>query len=552
MEKSTNVETESASSFSVDLLLGCLRRRRWWILLTASTIALLSLGALSILPKRYTSEATLVVVQQQVPERYVTPTANTDIGEALEAAQHEVLSRTQLLRVISEFDLYPRDKSSHSPEELEAKMRKQISLEPILGTGPNIKQINAFKISFVADNSQKAQAVASRLTQLFIEQNLETRERQSAVTTGFLKEQLDAAKAKLAQQEERVRDFKLENLGQLPEQQGGNLAVLAGLHGQLQNIMSSQAHAQEQQVYLQSLLNGYRSLATRTGSVVGPNGVTQSADPIVAAQANLAKLKSQRAALLTVDTPQHPDVIEKNTQIALAESELKALRETKVEPEAGAGHPPDGSMSSGSLSSTDNQMDASAAQLKSQLEANRAELENLRKDEKQVKAEIEQYQKRLNLTPVREQQLAGLLRDYEILKQDYTDLLGKETQSQLAGSLEKRQAGQQFKLVDSPSLPTIPSFPKPVVIGLGGAGTGIVLGAALAFLMDVKDGFLYSEDDLSRHFHLPLVMALPVLHTPEETRTRKWTMALEWVTASALVLAVGAAEFYELYVRRHG
>ncbi|MBV8865950.1 MAG: hypothetical protein JO210_11195, partial [Acidobacteriaceae bacterium] len=507
--------------------------------------------ALSFLPKRYTSEATLVVVQQQVPERYVTPTSTTDIGAALEATTQEVLSRTGLLDIITEFDLYPKDRARLSPEELEAKMRKKISIVPII-TRPDQKSIDAFKISFAAENPRKAQAVTNRLTSLFIEQNLETREHQATVTTGFLKEQLEVARVKLAQQEARVRDFKLQNLGQLPEQQGGNLAVLTGLQAQLQNIQSSEARAQEQQVYLQSLLNGYRSLPDRGAAIMGQAGASQSSNPLEVAKADLARLKAKKAALLSVYTPEFPDVIKVNGEIAQAEASLKALIAAKADTERDDTTQSSSGARPAEVSSGNAQVDTSVAQVKSQLDANRVELENLARDEKQAKADIAQYQERLNLTPVREQQLAGLLRDYDLLKQDYTDLLSKETQSQLAGSLEKRQAGQQFRLIDPPSLPVVPSFPKRLPIGLGGAVAGLVLGAALAFLADIRKGSFYSEKDLSRHFSIPLVISIPVLRTPSEERARNLQTAFEWIAATAVVGTVFAAEFFELYLRRNG
>ncbi len=545
-------EAESNSNINLDLILGCLRRRRWWVLITAAATALLTLVALSFLPKRYTSEATLIVVQQQVPERYVVPNSTTDISEELEATTQEVLSRTGLLDIITEFNLYSRDRARLSPEELEAKMRKQISIVPII-TRPDQKTIDAFKISFGAESPRKAQAVTNRLTSLFIEQNLETREHQAAVTTGFLKEQLEVAKVKLAQQEARVRDFKLQNLGQLPEQQGGNLAVLAGLQSQLQNIQSSAARAQEQGVYLQSLLNGYRSLVARGVPVTGQAGPSQNSTPLETAKADLARLKAKKAALLNVYTPEFPDVIKVNGEIAQAETILKTIKAAKADTDG------DGATPSSSSSATrpadvaaNSQVDASVAQVKSQLDANRLELENLARDEKQVKTDISQYQGRLNLTPVREQQLAGLLRDYDLLKQDYTDLLSKETQSQLAGSLEKRQAGQQFRLVDRPSLPVVPSFPKRLPIGLGGAAAGLLLGAVLAFLADIKGGTFYSEKDLRQHFSLPLVISIPLLRTPSEERARNWKRSFEWIAGTALFALVFAAEFYELYLRRNG
>src|SRR6185437_8751716 len=186
------------------------------------------------------------------------------------------------------------------------------------------------------------------------------------------------------------------------------------------------------------------------------------------------------------------------------------------------------------------------------LASNGVELANLTRDEKQAKAQIEHYQVRLNLTPVREQELAGLMRDYDLLKQDYTDLLGKETQSRLAASLEKRQAGQQFRLVDPPSLPVLPSWPKRLPIGLGGLIGGLVVGVVVGLLIDAKDGFLYSEKELITHFDLPLAVAIPVLPLSTETRFQRWRRGLEFVTASVVVAAVFTAEFYELYVRRHG
>ncbi len=545
-------ETEATSNINVEMILGCLRRRRWWVVLTAAATALLTLVALGFLPKRYTSEATLVVVQQQVPQRYVVPNSTTDISEELQATTQEVLSRTGLLDIISEFDLYPKERARWSPEELEAKMRKQISIQPIL-TRPDQKTIDAFKISFAAENPRKAQAVTNRLTSLFIEQNLESREHQAAVTTGFLKEQLEVAKAKLAEQEARVRDFKLQNLGELPEQQAGNLAVLAGLQSQLQNIQASAARAAEQKVYLQSLLNGYRNLIDRGVSVPGQAGATQGLNPLATVKADLARLKAKKSALLSVYTAEFPDVIKVNGEIALAEAQLRALRAAKADPGpdgSGPSDPGPGQAADGSGGTSP--VDTSVAQVQSQLDANRLELENLAHNEKLVKADIAQYQERLNLTPVREQQLAGLLRDYDLLKQDYTDLLGKETQSQLAGSLEKRQAGQQFRLVDRPSLPVVPSFPKRLPIGLGGALAGLVFGGALAFLADIRRGSFYSEKDLSHHFSLPLVISVPLVRTASEERAQSWKTVLEWVAGTALFAMVFAAEFYELYLHRNG
>jgi uncharacterized protein involved in exopolysaccharide biosynthesis len=257
--------------------------------------------------------------------------------------------------------------------------------------------------------------------------------------------------------------------------------------------------------------------------------------------------------LSAIYTSQYPELIQLNRKISEAESELKALRSNNTDGKNSVSGQETAASSTAKNDSTgESETDPSGAQLTSQLEANRLELKNLSRDEAQVKSDIEQYQKRLNLTPVTEQQLAGLQRDYDLLKADYTDLLDKETQAQLAGSLEKRQEGQQFRLIDSPSLPATPSFPKPIPIGVGGLAGGIILGLAFAFFIDTKDGFVYSEEDLLRYLKPPVAVAIPVLRTPSEEGTRRWFRILEWVAGSAILLIVFAAEFYELYLKRNG
>ena len=120
----------------------------------------------------------------------------------------------------------------------------------------------------------------------------------------------------------------------------------------------------------------------------------------------------------------------------------------------------------------------------------------------------------------------------------------KEQESQLATNLEKQQGGQQFRLVDPASLPTVPSSPKRVKISLGGAAAGLALGLALAFLMEMRDTSFHTERELKKHLDSPFVLGLPLLSTPREERRRKWWNIMQWAAASAMVFVVLAAEFF--------
>ena len=202
-----------------------------------------------------------------------------------------------------------------------------MSIEP-LGK-PGQSAANTFQISFTAADPQVAHQVTSRLATLFIEQNLKTRSEQATTTTTFLHEQLEITKNKLAAQEERLRDFKMQYLGELPEQQQGNVGILAGLETQLDNVMSTRNQAQQQRLYLESLLNQHR----RTGRRVPVAGVSSSGQivtPLEAALNDLNRLQAERRTLLTSYTSQHPDVLKKDQEIKQQQSVIEDLKAAKT------------------------------------------------------------------------------------------------------------------------------------------------------------------------------------------------------------------------------
>ena len=493
-----------------------------------AVVILASIAVLVRTPNRYTSEATIVVTQQRVPERYVVPTSTTDLTKDLQTMQEEVLSRTRLLSLIDEFGLYPKKRRSLAPEQLLELIKTYIQVEPLAAT-PDKKEADSFKISFTAENPAVAQEVTSRLASLFILNNVKGREDQAVNTTKFLSDQLDTTQKRLSDLEQNLRDFKMQHLGELPEQQQGNLAILTGLQTQLHNTTSAIARAEQQRVYLESLVNTLRGLATRRDANVpvrtqaSPKEAEPGDQGILGAELRLAYLRSERKTLLSLRPPNDPDLVKIDDYIARTDSLLQKLKAAKPEAEKAA-----------------ETEDASIAQLKSQLEANRVEVQNLTKDEKQLKDAIAQYQTRLNQTPVREQQLAGLLRDIDLVKQQYGDLLTKEQQSQLATSLEKQQGGQQFRLLEPPSLPTLPSSPKRVKLGLGAGAAGIGLGLVAAFLAEFKNRAFYAEKDVSQY--CALVVGVPLFITPAEQRKRTWTRTYEWIGGFALTLVVCTAE----------
>ena len=179
-----------------------------------------------------------------------------------------------------------------------------------------------------------------------------------------------------------------------------------------------------------------------------------------------------------------------------------------------------------------------------QAEDNRAELGRLSKEQEKLTAGNEEYRGHLNLVPAREQQLSEIVRDYDLFKQDYENLEKQKLQSEMTASVEENQQGQQFRLVDPPSLPVKPSGPKRLKISLGISAGGFLVGSALAVLTDMRRGAFYSERALGQALSFPLIVGMPFVYTPSERRTRICRITFEWIWGCLMTLAVFAAEFY--------
>src|SRR5208337_442983 len=244
--------------------------------------------------------------------------------------------------------------------------------------------------------------------------------KRSENTTSFLEDQLDQARAKLTAQEAKLRVFKDQHLGELPTQTQSNLQILAGLQAQVQANQDSLNRAKQQNAYLESLINQYRAM----DSGGSKSGETGGAAGLAAIDKELDLLKAQLADLTSHYTDKHPDVRKTKEQIARTEK----MREQIV---ADMNSRANNSTSQPAAPSALDPKSAPVLELESQLKANRLEIANREAEIKDEQSKINQYQARLNMAPVMEQQYADITRDYDQSKTDYESLLAKKNQSEM-------------------------------------------------------------------------------------------------------------------------
>lgn len=516
-------------------LKGILLRRRWWILGGACVVSLGTIRASYWLPNHYRSEAVIFMANPRVSAQYVVPNDTTNNMEAMDAVTREIFSRARLLELADEFGLYAQQRQM-GDAALSARMRNDIEVLP-LSKNPERRPMSLFLIAFTANDPWTAQKVASRLTSIFVDTNRQTEQQAETGTTSFLEHQLEAAKDNLDQQEAALEAFKLRNLGHLPEQQANNAQVFTGLQFQLQATQADLARAREQRTYLLDMLSQYAPSAAGQGAGAAGSPLAGAAPGSLAAiQEDLTRLRREREDLLGRYSPQYPDVIAINQQIADQEA---ALEQASKAPKPG----PDGGANP-TAAALRMPLDPAAVQLHSQLQANTMEIQDTERQAKEIQAQLAANQQQMAQMPLREQQLELLQRNYDLAKAQYTDLLNKKTQSALATKLTTQQSSEQFRVVDPASFPLKPAGPQRQKIALGGLIAGLGVGLALAFLIEARDRSLHSESEVRGYFPVPLVVGIPALLTVRERRQHKRRLALGWALGCLVLLLMGAAQLY--------
>jgi polysaccharide biosynthesis transport protein len=533
-------QLDDKPSRSLDEYWAIIRRRRWYIILPVFVIWALAWVGSWLLPSVYQSEALILVEQQKVPEQYVIPNVTVNLQDRLQSMTQQILSRTRLESVIKHFQLYPTRLSGSltQADDPVEQMRKDIAIELVEAPG-RAGQLTAFKIRYSADSPRLAQQVNSELTSLFIDENLKSQQQLSESTTAFLQTQLTGARTKLEEQEAKVRAFKANHFGNLPTQVETNVQILSGLQGQLQSTQRALDGANQQRLYLESLQQEYQSAQASSDS---GNSDEVSADTLNGDLLD-ARKRLQEARLRY--TEEHPDVVKLKDRVAKLEK-LKDEKDSQsgldADPEK-----PTSEADSGAATGLQHGSTSAMMQVQSQLKANRLEIQNYQQRERKIESDIGMYQARLNLTPVTEQELADISRGYEESKSNYNSLLQKQNQSQLATSLEQRQQGEQFHILDPPSLPPRPSAPNHLVISIAGLIIGLVAGAGLTAFLEMTNIRVRQEKDLEDVIPLKVLVGIPHLGVPGEDGARIRTRRIELGAAVVIALLVLVGNFVAFY-----
>lgn len=499
---------------TIDEYMAMLRRRLWIILCLA---ALVSGGAYlysRTLPNEYKSHTLVLVQQPKVNQRFVTPVVDAQINQRLESMREQLLTPTPLSAVVEQFHLYETLAPHSSPTERARLLKQAVQVTPVHSVSQSPwSGIQAFTVSVTLYNPHLAQQVCERLTSLLLKENATWQAEAVQDTTDFLSTQISNAKQALDAQDAKLTAFKLRYLGKLPDDAQTNMGILSGLNSQLEAATEALSRAQQNKIYLESQL----------GQQMAAWKATRSGNNALTLEEQLAEMRSKLVDLQAKYTDNYPDVISLKSNIAQLQKKVDAANASDTQ------------ASSPNSTTPAYAVPPQIQQLRQDIRQYDQTIQDRTKQQAALEKKINEYQARVQMSPVVEQQFTELTRNYQTALEFYRGLLTKQAQADMGANLQKSQQSTTFRVIDPASVPLGPAGPnRPFYAGAGMVG-GLCLGLAIALWLELRDKAIRSERDVEFYLqaptlalipwveerHNPLMKALPPGPVTEAEHTRK-------------------------------
>lgn len=537
----------------VEHYLQLILHRKWLIAFVFLMGTVVTAAVVQALPNVFTANTLILVDPQKVPESYVKSTVTGSVRDRLSTLSQQILSATRLQKIIDSLHLYQAERKTMAREEILQKMRKDVTTTVVSDFGAS-QELQAFRISYSGTDPRLTAQVTNELALLFIEENLKAREAQSAGTTEFIENQLQDTRKALEDQENKLKDFRLKHIGEMPEQQSADLQILGQLQSQVQLEGEALSRAEQQKSYLQSMMTQVVPVidvdSGDDAGVPAPSAAKAAAGPAVQPKkSQLAQDREKLAELLTRYKDTYPDVIKLKKQIADEEARQVAAGGAvePAEPKVQVPVPPPPPAAARAAAAPAPSARHFNPVLQGQIESIDAEIAKHRQEIQRLSKLVAGYQGKLESIPVHEQEITALVRDYEMTKAHYSQLEGLALQAETATQLEYRQKGEKFLVLDPAVPPEKPSKPNRPLLDAAGALGAFLLGIILAMAPEIFGMTIVGVQDMPASGSLTILEIIPVIKTRSDEILQRRRMFV--ATASAIIATIAAGAILFLHFR---
>ncbi len=500
-----------------DQILEILIRRKWFIIIPLCIS--LTIGLFHTLTTEKTYEAsTLILVQpQRVPTNYIRSVVTSTISQRISTISQQILSRSNLEKIIDQFGLFENAEGMYLEDKIYSmRKRVQVKIERTRRSGAE-----AFSIVFTGSEPQRVMRVANTLASFFMDENLKVREAQAIGTSEFLDSELEKTRNRLEEREKQLADYRKKYLGGLPDELETNLRTLDRLqleiNGQREllretknsiNILETRIARVKENNSQESDL-GFQKSGLENGDGVAPE---QSEN-----QQKLELAEKQLETLLLTYTEKHPDVLK--LKKAIEKLETTNQEEEKTDQEEVVEEKTQKVAESLNTNSEILQKELQVRQMKD-------EFNRIQSDISKMEQQMKVYQKRVEDTPKREIEMQSLQRDYSNIQNVFNSLLDRKLEAELSVNMEKKQKGEQFRILDHARLPEKPISPDVKKLFLLSVVSGLGLAAGIIFLLEFFDTSIRREEQIEKELGLKILAAVPTIKRANDKLKKRLSLIL--------------------------
>lgn len=512
-----------------------------WILAAA-------VGVSRSLPSLYRATVTVLVERQQLPQSFVRSTVTNQIDAQIQTISQKILSRPRLEGLINRFDLYPVLRKKDPLLALIPQMRRDIQLERKEAQAAGRNETISFTLSYLGPDPQTVAQVTNALASFYVRENLHSREQAATGTADFLETQLSGMKTRLNAQEDRINRFKERYGGELPQQMPVIMATLERLNTELSLNKDKQLRAMERRDALEGQIadNATAGFGAGLSGPLDGAGTVSAPNPIAV---RIAKLTQDLTELRTRFTEQYPDVVRVKSEISALKEQLAAEKKDSGT-EKGLASRQNSVSGEKTLSqrTSASRVDPSLLPLKSALDEADAEIKSLKDQEKILRRSIATYEHRVESSPLREQQLQALSRDYQTTSDLYASLQKRYEEAQMSESMERGQKGERFQILEPAIPPMSPASPRRLRLLVLGLFMSLAVAAGAVVFSEKLDSTFHSASDLRAFTRIPVLASIPRIVTRADSTRRK----LKFFFGALAVLLILALILAGSYFLAHG
>jgi succinoglycan biosynthesis transport protein ExoP len=525
--------------------LALLVRRKWWVLVLFVTLSCAASILIYFLPHTYVSETLILVTPRDVPQDFVRDLIAGSPEERLRSIEQRILSRQTLLQIIREFENKLPEIQRLNIDDQIAKLRGQITIKFELEKGRNGQDLplSYFRIFYQNQNPELAQKIASKLTTLFIEEDNKTRATQVFGTTEFFATELEKVKTDLTDSEEKLRDIKSTRLYELPDQRDANLRTLERLSMDKKSNSEALDRIATQRLTVESQMLTTPPTLPKNPlyAVVPQRGMSEKQKKIQQDLDDYRKAQAEYEDATSKYTDSHPDV-------KLTRARLEKVKQ-RLSPEVLA------------LAMKDDEEDASSPtqneagepnpayqQLVAQLEGIKTELRVRQREKSWVEGEIAKYSARVDRTPQAEQDISDVARHNADLKKKYDDYNNKLSEARLAESLESKQKGSQFQIVDPANYPIAPTKPNKSAVAVGSILVSLLIALATAVGVDIARQKVWTQTQAEAFWGTPVLVEIPEIVTDLDLAVAR-KKRIGFATSSVVFALLYSVCLYGIYLK---